>query len=444
MKSFESSDGQSQIKNEKVSGSGENKLAKEAAWESKRKEIEGYADALGYGIDGKIKESLVALNILGLPTSASCEGHIDRGISAPWVEISAPNEPEERFVGEKETYQKIAEKYGITSEDVKRSNNHQAWVEAEIETSKNDETERYKKWQGENEKLMVKAEGLIQEFYKNRKASEGDRIVIDKYGAGIFRIHNGGEDYKNVPENISEEQRRELSRRLSNHQKEMEKFSMFLKEKYLNNHENKNLSEGLSRKIFEALDNNSSDIENFQVNATIPVKEGVYNWHDNFLKLMEPKLKGEKILDLFCGPNSIKKYFNKDSKTEVVGVDVVDSRADIKADVKNIKKFIKPEKQFNAIFELGGVPENINYELIKDYLDDGGLYITGSSDEVFYKDIKPALENSGKQSESFFGRDVYQEIKHFQPKAIVEVKNIKSYIPDDLKNEVYIIWKKRV
>lgn len=204
-------------------------------------------------------------------------------------------------------------------------------------------------------------------------------------------------------------------------------------------------TKSVQREIFEAIDEDSESIPKFEIQATIPVEEEKYNWHDNFLKLMEPKLKGEKILDLFCGPNSIKRYFNnKDSKTEVVGIDVVDDRADIKTDVKNIKKFIKPEKQFGAVFELGGVPGNVNYELIKNYLDDNGLYITGSSDEAFYNDIKPALENSKKQSESFFGRDVRQEMKYFQPKAIIEIKNIKSYIPDDLKNEVYIIWKKRV
>lgn len=218
-------------KNENIS---EEKKEKESAWNNKRKEIERYADALGYGIDGNIKETLVALNIFGLPTTASCEGHIDRGISAPWVEISAPNESEERFAGQNEIYRKIAGKYGISSEEVKRGDNHQAWVEAETENSKNDETPEYKNWREENKKLMAKTAGFLREFYRNRKSDSSNRIEITEDGEGSFRIHNGGEDYKNVPEKISEKQKEELSERLQKHQKEMKEFSLFLKDKYLN------------------------------------------------------------------------------------------------------------------------------------------------------------------------------------------------------------------
>ena len=198
-------------------------------------------------------------------------------------------------------------------------------------------------------------------------------------------------------------------------------------------------------KIFEALDKGSESIPKFEIQSTIPVEEGKYNWHDNFLKLMEPKLKGEKILDLFCGPNSIKRYFNnKDSKTEVVGIDVVDDRADIKTDVKNIKKFIKPEKQFDNILEFNGVPGKVDYKIIKDYLKDNGLYITCSSDEVFAESIEPALKNQEIKINDFFGKDVYNQLEVFKPAAIVEIKDVKSYIPNQVDNDVYIIWKKRL
>lgn len=204
-------------------------------WDNKRKEIERYADILGYGIDKNIKETLVGLNILGLPTSASCEGHFDHGISAPWVEIGAPNEPEERFAGQNETYRKIAEKYGVSIEEVKKGDNHRAWAEAETENSKNDETPEYKKWREENKKLMVRTGELLKEFYKNRKAGDdGERIEITEEGEGNFRIHNGGDDYRNVPEKMSEKQKEKLAERLLNYQREMKESSLFLKEKYIN------------------------------------------------------------------------------------------------------------------------------------------------------------------------------------------------------------------
>lgn len=197
-------------------------------------------------------------------------------------------------------------------------------------------------------------------------------------------------------------------------------------------------------KVFEALSDNSGDIKRFEVEATIPVEEGKFNWHDNFLELIAPKIKDEKILDLFCGPNSVKRYFkDRNERAEVVGLDIADERADIKADVKNIKKIIKPEKQFGAIFELGGVPGNIDYESIGDYLADNGLYITSSSDEVFYKDIEPILKNPTLKSKSFFGKNLPKQMKYFRPNSIIEIKNIKSYIANEPKNEVYIVWKKQ-
>jgi hypothetical protein len=121
-----------------------------------RKEIEQITDGLGMPIDEGIKEAVAIFNAVGLYTSASCEGHIDRGISAPWIEISAPNEPEERFIGQQEVFEKIAKKYGITTEELKRGKIMAAYWEALEESSQKEETEDYKKWKEENKKLLKK------------------------------------------------------------------------------------------------------------------------------------------------------------------------------------------------------------------------------------------------------------------------------------------------
>jgi hypothetical protein len=97
-------------------------------------------------IDSKIKETVIALMALGIPASASCEGHLDHGYGASWIEIMAPNKPEEKFIGEKEIYQKVAQKYGISIKDVKRYRYPEAYKEAIKEMSKNEETLEYKKW----------------------------------------------------------------------------------------------------------------------------------------------------------------------------------------------------------------------------------------------------------------------------------------------------------
>jgi hypothetical protein len=46
-------------------------------------------DRLGKPIDTNIFETVVALNVLGVHTTQSCEGHLDWGLPYPWIDIQA-------------------------------------------------------------------------------------------------------------------------------------------------------------------------------------------------------------------------------------------------------------------------------------------------------------------------------------------------------------------
>jgi hypothetical protein len=59
----------------------------EARWDTAARHVEGIRDALGKPVDAGIKSLVTALNARGFPTTASCEGHLDWGIPAPWVEV---------------------------------------------------------------------------------------------------------------------------------------------------------------------------------------------------------------------------------------------------------------------------------------------------------------------------------------------------------------------
>jgi hypothetical protein len=205
---------------------------KESAWENKIKEVENSSDYLGHEIDERIKEIIAAFNLVELPTSASCEGHIDHGISAPWVEISAPDQPEERYVGEKEIFKKIAEKRGVSLNDAKRGINKEAWAEALKESSLADETQEYKQWREKNKELADKVSEALKLFYENRNVSDDSKLQILQGGEGEFRIWNGGEDYRPVPKNLTDEQKSELAQRINKYQKEFKDFAGFLKNKY--------------------------------------------------------------------------------------------------------------------------------------------------------------------------------------------------------------------
>lgn len=207
---------------------------KNSKLEKIRREIENIKDRLGRPIDEGIRETVVMFKANGLPTSDSCEGHIERGMPVPYVEVSAPNEPEERFIGQNEAFEKVAKKYNITVEEAKTAKIDEAYWEAIRECSQNEETEEYKKWNKENERLLAKAYKFLEEFYKNRRVEPDIKLQIEE-GVGNFRIHNGGEDYQPVIEEereFSEEERKIRAAKLKKYRAEIQEFTKFLKDKY--------------------------------------------------------------------------------------------------------------------------------------------------------------------------------------------------------------------
>lgn len=52
-----------------------------------QKRIDELADKLGMPVDEGIKSTVAALWLWDFPTTGSCEGHLDRGLAFPWVDI---------------------------------------------------------------------------------------------------------------------------------------------------------------------------------------------------------------------------------------------------------------------------------------------------------------------------------------------------------------------
>jgi len=158
-------------------------------------------------------------------------------VSAPWVEISAPDEPEEKFIEQDTAFEKVSKKYKIPVEKAKRMLNLDAYWEAIKECSKNGETDEFQEWRQENQKLMQKAKNFLDEFYKDRKVEPNIKLEIEEGVEGDFRIYNGGEDYNPIIEEdkkLSEEEKKIISEKLEKYQGEMKKFTKFLKDKYFN------------------------------------------------------------------------------------------------------------------------------------------------------------------------------------------------------------------
>jgi len=205
---------------------------KTKAWLDRLEEIEHIRDALGFPIDLTIREAIVGLNISGIPTSASCEGHSDRGRGAPWIKVEAPNRPEERFVGESNIVEMIAAKYHTSVENVRTGRDHEAWKEATHLAADNGETDEYRTWRKENDVLQEKLSTFLEEFYQGRTAVPATHLELTHDAEGTWRVHNGGDDYKRNSRTLDDNERHLLAERLKRYQMEMMAFTEFLKDKY--------------------------------------------------------------------------------------------------------------------------------------------------------------------------------------------------------------------
>jgi hypothetical protein len=169
----------------------------QAIWDGERADVDKIADGLGKGIDGGIKEAVVAFSVYNFPTSQSCEGHDGEGeekggLPYPWVEIYAP-EPE-------------------------------GWEDAE--GKKKEELKR--EWTMENLRQQERMLGYLAEFYQGKERDVRRELTFHNIGAfGGFRVQSSGGDTMELLHTPAEKkQKQELYR------EEMNKFAEFLKDKY--------------------------------------------------------------------------------------------------------------------------------------------------------------------------------------------------------------------
>ena len=210
------------------------------------------------GVDPGIRETVATLNLLGFPTTESCEGHVDHGNPAARVSIEAPNKPRWRFVGEEEAFQKAAAKYGVTVEEILENARSkygedtlpppnedtlfQAQIEAREQTPVNEETAAFKEWRTQTDALALQLETWLKEYYRTRTITDDTRLTLDNRNDDRpyrFTLHNGGAAYLEMadPEALaasSEEEKRERSLRQVECLKEMRNFTLFLKQQLKN------------------------------------------------------------------------------------------------------------------------------------------------------------------------------------------------------------------
>lgn len=188
---------------------------KQSNWAKVAAQVDEIKDGLGQPIEPGIKEVVIALSVLGINTTQSCEGHLDRGFAGPWVEIS-PEETEE--------LKKLRGDIKILAADVDAKEKSKAPRE-ELEelyhkTHKLDAKEdRYVL--SETKKVF----DLLREFYEERNPGFGQMLILRFYRSDA-RLMCQGTELQGI---MSPE---EKAANLKRYQGEMKSFTEFLKKKY--------------------------------------------------------------------------------------------------------------------------------------------------------------------------------------------------------------------
>ena len=182
---------------------GESKEQKQARWDEMAVEVDKIVDPLDKHVDEGIKDTVIALQLLGFETDGSCEGHTDHGVCSPWIDITSAGikatEPEKEKLFEK------IEKQGYMDKETER---------------------RIDELNLERTKEQARVMGILAEFYWGRDAPYDTIIVVHPVING--RIQCIGTD---IVELLPPEQK---AVKLKQYQAEMAEFTKFLKDRYFN------------------------------------------------------------------------------------------------------------------------------------------------------------------------------------------------------------------
>lgn len=205
-------------------------LAKQEMWNAMSIDVDHWVDGIGCSIDEGIKETVIIFNLMGMETTASCEGHLDHGLSYPWIDIQTDLAEINDIREEHSNVQKQIENETILLATKYLNMGYLELLEMpEAEKLLELCDKRYFIGKAIDEIQMQCLEPLNQllnQFYENRSVSYDNMLVvsIDSFA----RLHSIGADRQQIR---SEEER---SFKLIEYQEEMKAFTAFLKQKFMN------------------------------------------------------------------------------------------------------------------------------------------------------------------------------------------------------------------
>lgn len=205
------------------------RVEKQQQWKAMAAEVDSWTDALGLGIDSKIKDTVIVLNLLGFKTAQSCEGHLDQGLAHPWVSFDI-EDTEIQALRNKYRDSRNAEdvlrqqREALDPEDTKKREAITSELNASYKQSNAISTEID---QLEHKKI-AKLQDLITTFYKTHKHNSYDRILHLSPMVG-FRLESIGGQWQIIQTSEMKKQK------LKEYQDEMQLFTNFLIDYFFKN-----------------------------------------------------------------------------------------------------------------------------------------------------------------------------------------------------------------
>ncbi len=197
------------------------------------KEAHEVKDRLGKTLDAGILDTVIALRACDIPTTQSCEGHIDHGHPAPWVHVRAPDEPP-MIENEMDALTTIKTTYGIDVEQIKESQSQHIMDEF-LHLVRDGQSDEWKAWMSKNMLLQKQVQDLLETYASKVGNDVAKQITIHSSTiGGDFRIVAGLEQYEILnAKQKNQNERDALTKHLVDLQQIMQDFGAFIKQEFL-------------------------------------------------------------------------------------------------------------------------------------------------------------------------------------------------------------------
>ncbi len=210
--------------------------AKKERWYAMEKKVDSWTDGCGKLLDTGIKKMVIVLNLLGIKTEQSCEGHLNWGRAYPWVSFDTEtSELKELKTTYKNLWKAVEEKKEEIAKKYPDLSEREALRKARKELKKEDK-ELENLWKEKLEvsvamdklrKFMIlPLQKLIIQFYQQHPVDLEVQLNIDyKMSFELFSLDGEWQIIRNDAEKLQ---------KLKAYQQEMDAFADFLVAHYFN------------------------------------------------------------------------------------------------------------------------------------------------------------------------------------------------------------------